>query len=127
MSQLQKMKNVYFLGQKPVTETPAYVNHFDVCTIPYAVNLRAEHASPLKLYEYAAASKPIIATDFTAARDFGGHLDIVRNAEEFVAACERALQLDASSSSIIENRNFAAQNTWDKRVEQVSELIESFS
>jgi len=123
IDRLKKLENAYFLGRKSIADTPAYVNQFDVCTIPYAVDLRAQHASPLKLYEYAAASRPIVATDFAAAREFGGHLELVRNASEFIAACERSLQLDACSESIRSNRRFAAENTWDKRVEQVSEII----
>lgn len=123
MNELRSLKNVYFLGQKSISETPAYVNHFDVCTIPYAVNLRAQHASPLKLYEYAAASKPIVTTDFAAAREFGGHLEIVRNATEFIDACARCIHIDSLSESIVANRNFASENTWDNRVQQVSDII----
>lgn len=125
MDQLRSCKNVHMLGQKPIADMPAYVNRFDVCTIPYAVNLRAQHASPLKLYEYAAASRPIVATDFAAAHEFGEHIEIVRSAKDFVAACQRCLGLDPSSPPIVENRRFAAKNTWDKRVEQVSEIIRS--
>ena len=127
MDELRDAENVHFLGQKSVANTPNYVSHFDVCTIPYAVNLRAQHASPLKLYEYAAASKPIVATDFPAAREFGGHVDIARDANELIAACERCLDLDSSSAAIIENRRFAEENTWDKRIEQVSDIIRSHS
>jgi len=127
MDKLRDIANVHFLGQKPIADTPNYVSHFDVCTIPYADNLRAQHASPLKLYEYAAASKPIVATDFSAAREFGGHVVIVRNVNEFIAACDSCLDLDPSSPSIIENRHFAEENTWEKRVEQVSDIIRSHS
>lgn len=126
LDKLRALRNVYFLGQKAVGDTPAYVNHFDVCTIPYADNLRAQHASPLKLYEYAAASKPIVATDFSAAREFEGNIDIVRDASEFIEACERCINLDPSSDSVVENRRFAARNTWENRVEQVSEIIKSY-
>lgn len=126
INELQGMKNVYFLGQKSVADTPAYVNHFDVGTIPYATNLRAQHASPLKLYEYAAASKPVVATDFAAARDFGGHIEIVHDSLEFIRACERSVILDPSSVFMVENRRFASENTWDSRVEQVSEIIQSY-
>jgi len=125
MNRLRTIQNVHFLGQKDVADTPNYVSQFDVCTIPYAVNLRAQHASPLKLYEYAAASKPIVATDFAAAREFGGHIDIVKSADEFIAACERCISIEPTAASIVDNRQFAAQNTWDRRVEQVSDIIES--
>ncbi|MGI9260693.1 MAG: hypothetical protein ACR2QR_01585, partial [Woeseiaceae bacterium] len=48
MKHLRGLDNVHFLGQKSVDATPQYVNQFDVYMIPYALDLRAEHASPLK-------------------------------------------------------------------------------
>lgn len=125
IGKLRDLPNVYFLGQKPAHEMPRYVNGFDVCMIPYAMDLRAQHASPLKLYEYAAASKPIVTTDFAAARDFGGHLRIARNKDEFLSACEQALQSDPSCPDIVQTRQFAASNTWDQRIEDLSGLINS--
>ena len=123
ITKLRDLSNVHFLGQKPVDDVARYVQHFDVGMIPYAVNLRAQHASPLKLYEYAAASKPIVTTDFAAARAFEGHIEIAQNKDEFLAACERSLTIDTSGPEILENRRFAARNTWTHRVEQISEIL----
>lgn len=123
LQQLQQLSNVHFLGQKPVHDVPRYVHQFDVGMIPYTVGLRARHASPLKLYEYAAASKPIVSTDFPAARSFAGHVEIAGNKDEFLAACERSLALNQSAPEIRENRRFAARNTWTHRVQQISEIL----
>lgn len=121
---LRELPNVYLLGQKAVVETTAYVQQFDVCTIPYLINLRAQNASPLKLYEYAAASKPIVATNFTAARTFEGHIHIARDTDEFLAACEQCLQLGPESASIVENRRVAENNTWNQRVEMIADILQ---
>ena len=123
LRQLRELSNVYFLGQKSVTDVPRYVHQFDVCVIPYVLDLRAQHASPLKLYEYAAASKPIVAADFAAARSFKGHIEIAATVSDFLAACERTIALDPSATEILENRRFATENTWDHRVQQISGII----
>ena len=123
LQQLQELSNVHFLGQKPVHDVPRYVHQFDVCMIPYTVNLRAQHASPLKLYEYAAASKPIVTTDFAAARDFEGHIEIAQGKEEFLSACERSLEMRPSASAIVVNNRFASRNTWILRVQQISDIL----
>ena len=123
MSRLRDLPNVHMLGAKRVDEVPRYVNRFDVCIVPYVLNLRARHASPLKIYEYAAASKPIVSTDFAAARAFDGHVRIAGNAGELLAECEAALQLDASSTEIAANRRIAAENTWEHRVQQLSTIL----
>jgi len=123
LRQLRERSNVHFLGQKPVHDVPRYVQQFDVCMIPYVLNLRAQHASPLKLYEYAAASKPIVTTDFAAARAFQGHVSVAGDTDEFIAVCERSLAMDPSAANILENRRFAAENTWSHRVQHISELL----
>lgn len=120
---LGELPNVHLLGQKAVDEVPAYVQRFDVSVIPYVLNLRAQHASPLKLYEYSAASKPIVTTDFAAARAFEGHISIASGADEFVAACEQALSLADAAAEIEANRAYASENTWSHRVEQISDII----
>lgn len=122
-NRLKSLSNVYFLGQKSAVETPAYVRHFDIGMLPYALNLRAQHASPLKLYEYAAASKPIVATDFPAARSFEGSLEIIRDHHGFVAACERHLDEDSRGRPITQNRRFAQNNTWEHRLQEISLIV----
>jgi len=125
LDQLRARNNVHLLGSKPVDEVPAYVRQFDVCMIPYRINLRAEHASPLKLYEYAAASRPIVSTNFAAARAFEGDIAIVNDSAEFVAACAAALASATTSNGVAKNRQLAQQNTWDHRVRQISGILES--
>ena len=123
LNQLRELSNVHMLGTKYVDEVPRYVRQFDVCIIPYVLNLRAQHASPLKLYEYAAASKPIVSTNFAAASSFDGHVRFAGDAHELLAECEKALELDPASSEIVENRRVASNNTWEHRVQQLSEIL----
>jgi glycosyltransferase involved in cell wall biosynthesis len=123
LKQLRALPNVFMLGTKDVNEVPRYVRHFDVCMIPYVLNLRAQNASPLKLYEYAAASKPIVSTDFAAARAFEGHVQFAGNADELVAECDVAMNLGDESPQIVENRRIAAANTWEHRIQQLSAIL----
>lgn len=123
LKRLRELPNVHMLGTKDVDEVPRYVHQFNVCIIPYVLNLRARHASPLKLYEYAAASKPIVSTNFAAASSFEGHVQFADDADQLVAECEMALQLSATSAEIIENRRIASENTWEHRVRQLSGIL----
>ena len=122
---LRKLPNVMFLGYKPVDDVPQYVNHFDVCIIPYVVNLRAKHAGPLKMYEYAAASKPIVTTDFEAARTFEGRISIASDTNSFVRECQHSLDQRTTGNDIAENRRIASENTWAHRITQLSDILRS--
>lgn len=122
LSALRQMANVHFLGQKEIDRVPYYIKGFDVCLIPYAVNERAQNASPLKLYDYMAAGKPTVTTDFPAARQFREVVRIASSCEEFAQYIAQALSEEGDRLSL-RRRRIAAQHTWENRVDQLSELI----
>jgi glycosyltransferase involved in cell wall biosynthesis len=58
---------VTLLAPRPVSEIPAYLAAADVLVIPDTVTKAS--ASPLKLFEYAAMARPIVAADLPALRE----------------------------------------------------------
>lgn len=53
-----------YAGQVSPGDVPLYLSAFDVAVIPFPRNLHfSRHASPLKLFEYMASRRAIIATD----------------------------------------------------------------
>jgi len=55
--------NVIFCGRQPLKEMPVYINAADICLAPF-FDERSPYTglSPLKLFEYMACGKPIIAS-----------------------------------------------------------------
>ncbi|MEW6404500.1 MAG: glycosyltransferase family 4 protein [Chloroflexota bacterium] len=55
--------NVTFVGRVPHASIPLYINVADICAAPFTEN-RNSHCgvSPVKIYEYMACGKPILAT-----------------------------------------------------------------
>ena len=120
---LWEMKNAYFLGLKEIKQVPYYVKAFDACLVPYAINEQTENLSPLKLYDFMAAGKPIVATNFPAAQEFKDVIYLADSQETFALCVEKALHENNDALSI-QRRRIASQNTWEHRVEQISGLIE---
>jgi glycosyltransferase involved in cell wall biosynthesis len=58
---------VTIVAPRPVSEIPAYLAAADVLVIPDTVTKAS--ASPLKLFEYAAMARPIVASDLPALRE----------------------------------------------------------
>jgi glycosyltransferase involved in cell wall biosynthesis len=54
-------ENVHFLGLKPQSDLPAYLQRFDVGIIPFQVTDTTHAVSPLKVYEYLASGVPVAA------------------------------------------------------------------
>jgi glycosyltransferase involved in cell wall biosynthesis len=121
---LRALPNVHFLGPKSVTEVPGYVAACAVCLLPYQINEWTKHIDSLKLYEYLACGKPVVATDVPAARRFSAIVSIAANEAEFISSMNRALDQDRPALQA-QRRQVAAQNTWEQRVTVLSAAVES--
>jgi glycosyltransferase involved in cell wall biosynthesis len=120
---LRAMPNVHFLGNKPPSELPAYCKAMDACLLPYVLNEYTHHIFPLKLYEYMAAGKPIVSTDMAEMRAYeGDEMAIGRSNEEFHRKLVLAMAEDTPARAAA-RRQSARNESWDHRVEQISELI----
>jgi glycosyltransferase involved in cell wall biosynthesis len=119
---LKSCANVRLVGQVPVEQVPAYMAHCDVGLLPYRDGPWTSHIHPLKLYEYLACGLPVVATDIPSVRQEREVVDIASTPEQFVAAVATALECDSEASRAL-RRERAAQNTWQQRVERISELI----
>lgn len=65
------MKNVFILGHKPHHLMPRYLKLADVLVLPNSgiQNISRCYTSPLKLFEYMASGKPIVASDLPSLRE----------------------------------------------------------
>lgn len=120
---LHELPNVRFFGNRKIEELPAYIKAMDVCLIPYVLNDYTHHIFPLKLYEYMAAGKPIVATDMAEMRPYAGdEMTIVHGKDEFVAAIEDAIAHDSPERAAARQET-ARHESWDDRVEQVAAIL----
>lgn len=121
---LLAMPNVHYLGLVEISQVPHYVKGFDVGLMPYVLNRQVENSCPLKLYDYLAAGLPIASVDILAAREFAPYVHLANSPQDFGRAVWDALA-DTTPERRLARRNIAAQNSWEARVEQMSELIET--
>jgi glycosyltransferase involved in cell wall biosynthesis len=122
LERLGALENVHVLGFRPYDELPAYVSGFSAGVIPYRATAYTRNCSPLKVFEYLAAGKPVVAS---GVPDLGGmEPDVVlaNGAEAFVAALEDALAAD-SPDAVARRRMLAERNTWDARTERLLDLV----
>lgn len=64
------LSNIQFQGYVPNSLVPNYLNLSDILLMPYSSReVNSRWMSPMKLYEYMAARKPIVASDFPALRE----------------------------------------------------------
>jgi glycosyltransferase involved in cell wall biosynthesis len=111
--------NLHFLGLKPQYTLPAYLAHADVAIIPWQVNDITQSTSPLKVYEYLAMHKPVVAPDIQPLRGLPG-VHLARDANQFVALVGHLRQVEPP---VDEMDAFIQQNDWSARVEVLLSLV----
>jgi glycosyltransferase involved in cell wall biosynthesis len=123
--ELRRMPNVHFLGPKPHSEIPAYVKAMDCCLNPYVTGRLADHVSPLKLYEYLAAGKPVVSTEMPEAHKFGNLVRVANSYATFIKECEAVLALLPEPENAIRQRRDAAnEHSWEERFRALQTVLQ---
>lgn len=120
---LKKYENICFAGKKPYDDLPKYINQFDIAIIPFKINNLTNYVNPVKLYEYLAADKPVVSTALPDIFEYKDVVYIADKHEEFLQYIEIALKNNQKGNYTDIIRN----NTWDKRAEQMIDLIQKYS
>lgn len=119
------LPNVHLLGNKPYADLPAYVQAFDVGIIPYVLNAWTDSVDPLKLLEYLAAGIPTVSAPLPEVFKYSPPVRIAKGHDEFCEAVTRALAEPASHVEV--RRAVARGQTWERRAEQLLEIVRELS
>lgn len=124
VSALKEIPNVVIVGVKPYSELPSWAKAIDVCILPYTQTSLNAQSSPLKLREYLASGKPIVAVPLPEATELGNAIEIAEDGPGFVRAIENALA--NNNSQLVSARQKAVEgNTWDATVARILERLEA--
>ena len=128
MTQAEGIKNITFIEHVPNGQVPLFLAAADVLLLPNSMaHPEATITSPLKLFEYMAARRPIIASDIPA---FRGILNHGRNA--FVVKPDSPEAIAEGVSAVCVDKTLAFQlaemawrdvqnYTWEKRARSILE------
>ena len=123
---LQGKPNVEMAGAKPHDQLPEILAGFDVCLLPFRLNDLTRGANPVKLYEYLAQGKPVVATAIDEAASFDGLVRVAQTAEEFIRQVDLALaEADGAEAEALFARRvqYAAQHTWKARARALEDVV----
>lgn len=113
---------------RPHAEMPLYMKAADLVVLPNLAEnaLSMYHTSPLKLFEYMAAQRPIVASDLPAIRevvdDQTATLTMPGDARQLASGiCDVLDRAEASSERVAKAYKLAKMHTWDERARLILE------
>ncbi len=119
LGSLEEEPNVRVFGAQLFKDVPRWISAFDVCLIPFRNDAVSHAADPIKLYEYLALGKPVVASLV-----FGGDdapILVGEDVPRFCACIRKALAGEGPTAG--ECRAYARQHTWQARVAQIMETL----
>jgi teichuronic acid biosynthesis glycosyltransferase TuaH len=124
-SRLHGIPNVHFLGRRPLEQLPAFIRSFDVCINPQLTNTITRGNYPLKIDEYLAMGKPVVATRTKAMRLFEEYTYLADRPEDYPRLIEQALAEDTPARQQ-RAMAFARSHTWDNSLGELYRAISEY-
>jgi glycosyltransferase involved in cell wall biosynthesis len=125
ISAIAGLPNVVLLGPRPHASLPGYAQHWTAGLIPFLDNEQIRACNPLKLREYLAAGRPIVATPFPALLPYAAHVATAATAADFAAALEAAAV--ASPAAVAGRQAAVATESWSARAARAASLIDALA
>jgi len=114
--------NVHLLGRRPYADLPRYLAGFDCCLIPFRACPLTAAVSPVKLYEYLAAGRPVVSTPLPSVLPFAGAV-LVAAGRRFLEAVDEAVAGAGDAAAAAARRRRVHTHTWDQRVARILDAL----
>ena len=127
-----KLNNVLILSHKPHKEIPFFLRAADVLILPNSAKeeISKHYTSPLKLFEYMASIRPIVACDLPSVREILNDKNSVLfkpdNVDELNEGIKKVLNNNFLGEELAKKaRENIEDYTWQKRAEKIINFIDS--
>jgi glycosyltransferase involved in cell wall biosynthesis len=116
----------FFLGEKATDELPAYIHGFDLCIAPYKTTDRIYGSDPLKVYQYLAFGKPVVATPVEVLEQLHPLVKTGRRREEFLRHVMDELSTPLDHRLERRRRRFAENVRWESRWAELEPVLAGY-
>ncbi|MBT4349318.1 glycosyltransferase [bacterium] len=119
---VNNLKNIYFLGYKSYNEAPMYIQQFDIGIIPHQQAEFSASTNPMKMYEYLACGKPVVATQNSGTENIEDMIAVANNSEDFNDKLNDLLKSDNDDKKQ-ERQEFVKKHSWISAADKMMDLI----
>lgn len=111
-------RKVSLEGRRPYEDMPGYLSKFSVCIIPFRTDSAVvPSVSPIKLYEYLAAGKPVVSSPMPDVLQLeeDGVVAVARSSDEFVSATRKLIDVAGDEALVRRRQEVAQAHSWQSR------------
>ena len=120
---LKQASNIHLLGYRSYEQLPEVLRGADAAIVPYLLDREMRSVFPMKIYEYLAAGRPVVATPLDTLRDVS---EVVKagTPEEFAARLEEEIAQDTPAART-ERSQRAQSHSWESRIDQIADILDT--
>ncbi|TRX72004.1 glycosyltransferase [Carboxylicivirga sp. M1479] len=119
---INQSENIILLGYREYQQVSVYLSHADILWLPYLKSSHTERVFPLKIFEYLASGKPVIAKNLSSIQQYTAYLNTYSDLGSLkeLLAC---ILLEDNSDKKEQRIKIASQNTWESRLNKILHFI----
>lgn len=112
------------LGFRPYATIPAYLNAFACCIAPFQLTKLTTAVNPIKLREYLAAGRPVVAAPLPAIREYSAVVAMAAEPQGFADAVVQMLDAAHDTPDARRRRRASVQTeSWDVIADQIRPIL----
>ena len=116
------LRNVLYIPPQEYKTLPCFLKAFTIATIPFVINDVTLSTSPVKLFEYMAAGKPILTSKMPECLKYKSVYTYI-DAEDFICKANELLQLQKDDMYWQNLKADALANTWDVKTDEILKAL----
>ena len=122
---LARHRNFHYIGVVNPDVLPWVLSKIDVGIIPFKIDDLIRATNPIKLYEYFAAGKPVVATPMPEVMRYEakGIVATAAEADTFTMKIREMAALTSDPEARHERLRLAEENSWEARFRQIMECV----
>jgi glycosyltransferase involved in cell wall biosynthesis len=119
---LQNVPRLHRVGPLTLGQLPIAAANADVLIMPYADLPVTRVMQPLKLKEYMATGKPVVARCLPAVEDWQDCLDAAGDEQQFVQAVQHRIETGVPTTQLAARRRLAKE-TWADKAQSLRAVL----
>jgi len=112
---------VHYVGKINKDKVSEAISYFDVCLYNFKQTQLLDTINPVKIYEYLAMNKPVLAVESIETKQYEDKLMLYKSDEDI--ANHLSTKVKKPFANCWETEKFIHENSWEMRVQQIEEII----